>query len=121
MTNHRPPAQPPKAPTQDEVQRLYDALAPGAEHAKSARELCLDLGMDPTESNCRLIRLWKEHGPDFGLIICSGQAGYWRYAQWGDDAEMTAMENAQVATMMERQRQRRALIQAQLQQGSLFD
>ena len=63
---------------------LYDrfvgylqAFAVGAEHAQTAVTICAALALEPNENSRRQLRACAEQASRCGVLVCSGQRGYY--------------------------------------------
>jgi hypothetical protein len=53
------------------------AFAVGAEHAQTAVTICAALGLEPDEVNRRHLRGCAQEASQRGVLVCSGQRGYY--------------------------------------------
>jgi hypothetical protein len=63
---------------------LYDrfvaylrAVAVGANHAQTAVTICAALGLEPNEQSRRSLRACAHQASRCGVLVCSGQSGYY--------------------------------------------
>lgn len=101
------------APKPDDasVRRFYDALPLGSTKAKHGRDLAKELELDPVNWD-RLLRALAETAIiEHGLLVCTGNPGYWRPVSREDAAQSTAWKAAQAARMWERVRAEQMLLE----------
>lgn len=110
----------PAAPSKEEVQAFHARLLPGRANAKTAAQLLEEMGMEVTENTKRYPRLLSEHALRYGILICSGQAGYWLAADLEDIAEPVAIAESNGASYYRKAALIKALAQKKLYQTQLL-
>lgn len=60
----------------DRFVRYLRGFAVGEKQAQTAVTICTALGLEPTETNRRTLRACSQHLNQAGVLVCSGQSGY---------------------------------------------
>jgi hypothetical protein len=96
----------------EQVQMLYTCLqrhAQGRANAKTARWLVANLGMNKATGD-RLLRAIANAATENGLLICTGNAGYWLPDSLAEAEETIGRLHSQGVQMLERAKEMRALV-----------
>lgn len=108
----------PTPPADDEIKQFYDQLrqhASGQSNAKTARQLVrlLNLG----RNGDRRLRQLANAATESGMLVCTGNAGYWLPATEQEAEETIGRLHSQGIKMLERARELRVLVSRQFATG----
>lgn len=109
----------PTPPADDEIKQFYDQLkqhASGQSNAKTARQLVRMMALG--RNGDRRLRLLANAATESGLLVCTGNAGYWLPATEQEAEETIGRLNSQGLRMLERARELRALVARQFTTGN---
>jgi hypothetical protein len=88
---------------------LYDrflsylrAFAVGADHAQTAVTICGALGLEPNEDSRRQLRSCAQQASRCGVLICSGQRGYFVPSSPADVLATTSRLKAEAGELWRR-------------------
>lgn len=88
---------------------LYDrfvsylrAFAVGSQHAQTAVTICAALGLDSGEGSRRALRACAHQASRCGVLICSGQTGYYVPGSPADVRATTTRLRSEAAELKER-------------------
>lgn len=115
MTTARPPE-----PSSAELAAFYEALGIGRANARTAQQIATAMNIPGRDAD-RYLRNLAQHSVQAGLIVCSGNAGYWRPATAKEVYETIGRLRSQGLLMLERARHLQALADVEfVGQGKLF-
>lgn len=95
----------------EEVNRFYAALPTGESNALVGRDLAAKLGLDPAHADRVLRALAEAAVLEHGLLVSTGQAGYFKPATREEAERSIRWKASQAARMFERVRAEEALIE----------
>lgn len=97
----------------EDVKRFFAAVPIGLDNALTARDLAPLLELDPAHADRHLRALVESAIIDHGLLVCTGNPGYWRPRSREEAAPSVGWKKSQAIRMLERVRAEDKLLDQQ--------
>lgn len=88
----------------EDVKRFFAAVPVGLDNALTARDLAPLLELEPAHADRHLRALVESAIIDHGLLVCTGNPGYWRPRSREEAAPSVGWKKSQAIRMLERVR-----------------
>jgi hypothetical protein len=103
--------------TADQVLTFFEAVPIGVDNALTARDLAPLLELEPAHADRALRALVESAIIDHGLLVCTGNPGYWRPVSRDEAAQSVGWKKSQALRMLERVKAEASLLDKEFPAG----